>query len=298
MRLEEENKVEQTQSAEENKPMSALDAINASFAAQRTKMGTEKGKAKPASAKKDKKPAGGKKKNSGNEDLKWNLITGLLVLVIIVVAAVIVVTLYQSSRAQGQAGTQQTEGVGQTEDTAQGSQNTENENETSENAQAQTDHDAESDQNQETEGTGDEETGDTDQTEAQTQGVVPEEYTSILTEEEQKEWKEKQKDSSRVFIQLNQKVEITDMENVYLRLINPPYSVFTIQVKVYPEDAPENILYESDRVAPGTVLEYVPFSGTLDGGSHPAKVEYTVYDEDGNELGTHVVDITLEVNAE
>lgn len=292
MRLEEENKVEQTQSAEENKPMSALDAINASFAAQRTKMGTDKEKAKPASAKKEKKPTGGKKKNSGNEDLKWNLITGFLVLVIIVVAAVIVVTLYQSSRAQGQAGTQQTG------DTAQGSQNTEKENETSENAQAQTDNHAESDQNQGTESTEDEETGDADQTEAQTQGVVPEEYASILTEEEQKEWKEKQKDSSRVFIQLNQKVEITDMQNVYLRLINPPYSVFTIQVRVYPEDAPENILYESDRVAPGTVLEYVPFSGTLDGGSHPANVEYTVYDEDGNELGTHVVDITLEVNAE
>lgn len=289
MRLEEENKVEQTQSAEENKPVSALDAINASFAAQRNEMGGNKGKAKPASAEKEKRPAEGKKKSSGKEDLKWNLVTAFLILVIIVVAAVIVVTLYQSSRAEGQTGTEppQTAESQQTGNTEQSNQETE----------AQTDKNSETETSKETESTEGEEE-DINQTESQTQGIVPQEYISILTEDEQKEWKEKQKDSSRVFIQLNQRVEITDMENVYLRLINPPYSVFTIQVKIYPESDPMSVLYESDRVAPGTVLEYVPFSGTLDAGSHPAKVEYTVYDEDGNKLGTHVVDITLEVNAE
>lgn len=289
----EENRTERTDIQEnaEQKPMSALEAINASFAAQKKELGARKEPGRPPAEQSRKEPEKSgektqkKQREPKKDDLKWNLLTAFLVLVIIVVGAVIVFTLYKSRQAEGQGS--------QTGQAAESTALTE----TGENQESQNtgDSDEKETQNKETETRRETETSK--ETESQkTAGVVPQEYTSILTEEEQKDWREKEKDSSRVFIQLNQKVEITDMSNVYLRLINPPYSVFTIEVKVYTESSPESILYESDRIAPGTVLEYVPFTGTLDAGSHPAKVEYTVFDEDGNELGTHVVDITLEVN--
>ena len=301
---------QESQDASPKKPMSALDAINASFAAQKEEMGGKK-------AKQPKKPQVSAKQDTGqkaekNQDLKWNLITAFLVLIIVVVAVVIVITLYMGSRAENPSAvapeqtTESTtpangEETGETpeqtqEDTSQRQSDSEQEQSDSQ-EESQT---GQSDQPESTQSeSGESESGGTEEESAQTetQGVVPEEYASILTQEEQQEWKEKEKDPSRVFIQLNQKVEITDMQNVYLRLINPPYSAFTIQVRVYAEDNPDQTLYESDRVAPGTVLEYVPFSGELGAGSHPAKVEYTVYDEDGNELGIHEVDITLEVGA-
>lgn len=302
MKIEEKN-TERTDIEEntEKKPMSALDAINASFAAQKKELGTKKEPGRPSSVQSRKesdrpqKKTQKKKQDPKKEDMKWNLLTGLLVLVIIVVGAVIVFTLYKSRQAEGQGSQtgQATESAALTEnrENQESQNNGDSENKSSENKETENTEtqNKQTESGQETESTGETES-------EKTAGVVPEEYLSVLTEDEQKDWKEKEKDSSRVFIQLNQKVEITDMSRVYLRLINPPYSVFTIGVKVYTESSPESILYESDRIAPGTVLEYVSFTGSLDAGSHPSKAEYTVFDEDGNELGTHVVDITLEVN--
>lgn len=297
---------QENQDSAQKKPMSALDAINASFAAQKEEMdsGKKKSKAKEPKREPDRAKETVVKKTGKNEELKWNLITAFLVLVIVVVAVVIVATLYMGSRADNPSAVGMTEQtVGST--SAAGNENTEETSgETQENAETQSETQESQSEQPEEESQTSSEQSESAQTESQeesaqseTQGIVPEEYTSILTEEEQQEWREKEKDPSRVFIQLNQRIEITDMQNVYLRLINPPYSAFTIQVRVYPEDNAEQILYESDRVAPGTVLEYVSFSGELEAGSHPAKVEYTVYDEDGNELGIHEVDITLEVSA-
>ncbi len=309
--MKEENATLQEQESQDSpqkKPMSALDAINASFAAQKEEMGEKNRSAKRVQerAKKGTNSKAGKK-----EDLKWNLITAFLVLIIVVVAVVIVVTLYMGSRAenpsavapdQTQEHTISEDGRGTEESQLQDQEDTtQQQSDSEENRESQTSQSDSSESGQEQ--SGQSESGETQEeseegtAQSETQGVVPEEYVSILTQEEQQEWREKEKDPSRVFIQLNQKVEITDMQNVYLRLINPPYSAFTIQVRVYTDDHPDQTLYESDRVAPGTVLEYVPFSGELEAGSHPAKVEYTVYDEDGNELGIHEVDITLEVGA-
>lgn len=123
---------------------------------------------------------------------------------------------------------------------------------------------------------------------------IPAEYQEILTEQEQLEWKEKETDPTQVFIQINKSVDVRDMTNVGLRFINPPYSAYGIQLKIYQNDLPDQILYQSEVIEPGTILNQVAFLGTVIPGSHAATAEYMAFDKEGNVIGTYNVDLTIE----
>lgn len=239
-----------------------MEKINASFAAVQQK-----------AAKRDKKE---------DKEWLWNLAAGILTVLLILATVTFIVMIYRGSSQDGNdaehtPAVQITE-TEETKTTERSSEDTEKESEKA------------------SEGTGTEkqteaESGETAAAEAGR--VIPEEYEAILNEKEKEEWKGRKTDSSRLFVQMNQKLNLDGDGNVYLRLINPPYSAFDIQIRVYIQDDPETVLFQSEVLEPGTILEYADFDSVPEPGEYAAGVEYTVYDKKGNKIGTHEVSVEL-----
>lgn len=101
---------------------------------------------------------------------------------------------------------------------------------------------------------------------------------STLTKEEQEQWSSQQADAEAVPIELNTRIEVQG-ERAAIRLLNPVYSVYPIKVRILKEKD-EQVLYESERLAPGTVLETVPLKGFEKEKEEEtdAVVEYTIYE--------------------
>jgi len=224
---------------------SELDALNAAFLSRTAA-------AKPG------------KKAKSNQDLIWNLISGVLIVIIVVA---IFIAFFVISR-----GMQQQSTPGETGTTVQ------TESKGTETGQADT---SSTEMN----------SGETSAESETVRRTIPAEYEGVLTGNEKKEWESREEESGRLFVQLNQNIAVEDIEQVYLRLINPPYSVYNFSVKIMVEDT---VLYESELLSPGTVLEYVPFSQTLEAGNYTGKAEYQIYDNDGNSMGTYEVDVMLQ----
>ena len=115
---------------------------------------------------------------------------------------------------------------------------------------------------------------------------------SILTEDEQAKWKneEVEVNGEKIFVELNTMIKL-DGQKAYIRLINPIYSSYTVSVTIYPQNDEESILYQSEHLAPGTILEAIMLEQEPKEKERSAVVLYTVYDSDGKEIGTHAVDV-------
>lgn len=122
------------------------------------------------------------------------------------------------------------------------------------------------------------------------------EYPDILTEDERKEWKTKEKSDSEVYIQLNTRIGVQgNGENAYIRLINPPYSEYDFKIKAYLKSDSNDILYESAVISPGTILEYVKLEHGMEAGEYDAVIQYTFYKDD-SEIGTQEQAVTFVVS--
>lgn len=245
---------------------STLEKINASFAAAQKEAGRSKGQ----------------NSRKSQVDFMWNVITGVLVTAMIVATVIFVIVIRKGSTPENPS--DQTQPVQTTESQTV---STEPPSETASESQT------------ETESASATETESERQTEQENVSrEIPEEYASILSDDEKKEWESRQADSSRLFVQINQKLNAAEDGNVYLRLVNPPYSAFNIQIKVYIQDAPDTVLYQSDIMEPGNILEYAEFDNLPEPGEYTAGVEYTVYGSDGNKIGTHEVAVDLTVQTQ
>lgn len=129
-------------------------------------------------------------------------------------------------------------------------------------------------------------------TEPETSNTVEPEtfHESILSEEEQEKWMSKELSGDNIYVELNSRIYL-DGTNAYIRLINPIYSAYYYSITIYPKDEEETILYQSEKIAPGTILEAVVLSKEPTGEQYPAVVKYLVYDEKGSGLGTYSVDV-------
>lgn len=278
--------------------LSALESINASFASMKEEAEKEHKKLEPR--RREAQPSGTmdkinasfqealsqekeKKKNGGDVEFIWTLAAGILVTVLIVAVVIFLVMLYRGS-VQDSRDRENTPAV-QISDSEEPSA----EESVSTNAGEETGTES---SGTETIGT---ETADRRETEDM-ERAIPEGYESILNEKEIEEWKNRETDNSRLFIQMNQKLNINDEGKAYLRLINPPYSAFNIQVKIYAQDNPEEVLYQSEVLEPGTILEYADFDSIPSPGQYEGGVEYTVYDKDGSIIGTH--EVAVEITAQ
>lgn len=111
---------------------------------------------------------------------------------------------------------------------------------------------------------------------------------SILSEEEQEKWASTGLDEDNIYVELNSKIYLEESK-AYLRLINPIYSTYYYSITIYPQGEEETILYQSEKIAPGTILEAVMLTAEPSEKQYAAVVKYYVYDGEGNELGSHPV---------
>lgn len=115
---------------------------------------------------------------------------------------------------------------------------------------------------------------------------------SLLTKDEQEQWVSQAAEEEIIPIELNTRIEVQG-DRALIRLLNPVYSAYPIKVRILKEEG-EQVLYESERLAPGTVLESVPLIGLGEGKEEEfdADVEYTVY-EDQVVKGSYLVPVKL-----
>lgn len=120
----------------------------------------------------------------------------------------------------------------------------------------------------------------------------------ILTEAELKKWEDDPVDDTQVFFELNTLWTLGKGEDeVFIRLLNPPYSAFPIKVQIYLEEKPGEILYESELLEPGSIVEKVKLDPRPEKGKHAVIVKYSFYEKGSTDkiFGMHEVSAELTV---
>jgi|GEM_PF-1120844 len=120
-------------------------------------------------------------------------------------------------------------------------------------------------------------------------------YEDILTEDEQAEWTSKSIQTGEAIFQLNLKIPVdAQTGRAEIRLAHPPYSDFVCKVSL--RDVESGILlYESEKIIPGTLIQYITLSETMAIGEYDAIVEYTFLDGKDKIHGTYDVEVVLDV---
>jgi len=120
-------------------------------------------------------------------------------------------------------------------------------------------------------------------------------YGEILTEEEQKAWKTKEIQRGEAVFQLNLEIPVdAQTRRAEIRLVHPPYSDFICRVALTEVES-GIVLYESEEMIPGSVIQYAVLSETMAEGSYDAIASYTFTDGKGKVYGTYEVETVLDV---
>ena len=114
----------------------------------------------------------------------------------------------------------------------------------------------------------------------------------VLTSEEQEKWDSIEVQEGKLYIELNGKIEV-DGTKANIRLVNPIYSAYTIGIQLWEKQDENNLLYESERLMPGTILETIRLSAPMVHAEYECIVNYIVYDKEGNEKVSHPIDVKL-----
>lgn len=120
-------------------------------------------------------------------------------------------------------------------------------------------------------------------------------YEDILTEVEQSNWASKAVQTGEAVFQLNLSIPVmAETSRAEIRLVNPPYSDFICQVSIREEES-SLVIYESEELIPGTLLQYASLTETLAIGEYNAIVVFTFIDGRGEIQGSYDVEVILEV---
>lgn len=124
-------------------------------------------------------------------------------------------------------------------------------------------------------------------------------YEHILNKDEINDWKNKEPDPTQGYVQINTKIPVADDgKTAQIRLINPPYSEFTIEVSLELSKGKDRELYQSKKLEPLTVIEEVTLLQTLEKGEHEAEAKYVFYNKQGKKQGEYATSVTLVCGAE
>ena len=113
-----------------------------------------------------------------------------------------------------------------------------------------------------------------------------------LTVEERENWESIEVQEGKFYVELNGRIEVNN-KKANIRLVNPIYSAYTISIQLWEKDDESNLLYESEKLRPGTILEMIRLSEPLTKEESTCIVKYIIYDEEGNEKATHPMDVKL-----
>lgn len=118
---------------------------------------------------------------------------------------------------------------------------------------------------------------------------------SALNEEELEKWQTQESAENKIYIELNTEINLVGTR-AFIRLINPIYGSNTLSVAIYAKDEAGTLLYQSERLAPGTILEAVTFSQEPE--VTEGTIRYTAFNDAGEEIGSHPVDVTFSIGIE
>ena len=104
---------------------------------------------------------------------------------------------------------------------------------------------------------------------------------STLTKEEQEAWDNIQVDGEKVHIDLNTRINVSEDGRAQIRLANPIYNAYTISIEIFAGENREQIFYQSEKLAPGTILDTINLLLQPEKEVTEAIVEYTIYDSQG-----------------
>lgn len=119
-------------------------------------------------------------------------------------------------------------------------------------------------------------------------------YLSVLNKKEKEKWLSKKQETDGSYMQMNQIVLIgSDGYTADLRLINPPYSACDIEISIKVPGL-EDVVYQSGRLAPGTVIEEGRLNNNYSLQEGKAKVYFKFYDGSGKLVGEKELDIEIQ----
>lgn len=121
-------------------------------------------------------------------------------------------------------------------------------------------------------------------------------YVGLLSEEEQMQWAQREVASGEAIMDINLRMPVEN-GRAHMRLVNPPYSDFvcevTLHLKTGADGAENEPLYHSERLNPGSAVEYAELAAPLAPGEHTAVAQYTFYDGTGSVKGQYEVEVVL-----
>lgn len=119
-------------------------------------------------------------------------------------------------------------------------------------------------------------------------------YQGVLTSEEIEAWNNTKVQRGAVYLKLRTQVPVSQRRVANIRVVNPPYCAYDYRFTISENDT-EEILYESEGITPGTVVEQVSMNRQIEHGQTEATVTYTFYRHGEEEaVGTREVQVVLD----
>lgn len=119
-------------------------------------------------------------------------------------------------------------------------------------------------------------------------------YQGILTSQEVEEWNDTKVQRGKVYLKLRTQVPVSERRIANIRVVNPPYCAYNYRFTIAESETGE-VLYESEVLKPGTVLEQVSLNRQIEHGQTEATVTYTFYQHGKEEAeGTKEIQVVLD----
>lgn len=121
-------------------------------------------------------------------------------------------------------------------------------------------------------------------------------YREYLSKAEQKEWDDKSRRIKDNYAQISQRITIDQKTGTALvHYVNPLYGANLSKLSLRLEEDEEIILYESEQISPGTVIETVKVQESLDVGKYNGHAYFEFYTDQKKLLSEHNVALEIVV---
>ncbi len=106
--------------------------------------------------------------------------------------------------------------------------------------------------------------------------AITEKYRGLLDAQEMEAWKETKVQPGKAYIQIKTEIHISEGNMADIRLANPPYCAYDCRIEIKEKET-ENLLYKSERLSPGTMIERAALEKETGYGETDVIVTYYFY---------------------
>lgn len=129
---------------------------------------------------------------------------------------------------------------------------------------------------------------------ANTTATISEGYPDGVSKEEMQEAMQREADANYWSFDVNAEPVFKDgASEGFLRIVNPPYNLYPIEVDIRLKEGKE-IIFQSGRLDPNHYIGYAKLNKDLEKGNYEAIVEIRAYEQDSDEMFNQATaDITI-----